>query len=207
MTPHPGLAALLSELERRSTHSPRNGRVREAVRLRAGDACEYCLLPTVGQFQIEHIIPPALWPDYADDRLTGVPWQPGRGGPNHIANYAWACEFCNRSKRQRVARRSGRETHRLFDPRRDRWPEHFVFLHQYLFHPRHDGHRAGDRRHARLQRCAARRAAGDTPRGYPHGPLPAILATRRLPGLGEFLPPDDEGARHFFALGAARAAQ
>lgn len=133
MTPHPGLAALLAEIERRPTHSPRNRRVREAVRLRAGDACEYCLLPTVAQFQIEHIIPPALWPDYAGGQLAGVPWQPGRRGPNHIANYAWACEFCNQSKRQRVSRRGGRETHRLFDPRRDRWPEHFAFLHQYLF--------------------------------------------------------------------------
>jgi hypothetical protein len=72
------------------------------VRLRAQDACEYCLLPTVSLFHIEHIIPPGLWSDYVADRLAGAPPQPGRGGPDHIDNYAWACPFCNGRRKDRV---------------------------------------------------------------------------------------------------------
>lgn len=61
MTPFPplNLVERLSILYRRAVHSPRNPDVRDVVRLRAGDACEYCLLPTIGHFNIEHIIPPS----------------------------------------------------------------------------------------------------------------------------------------------------
>jgi len=95
MTPHPALPALLSDLAQQPAHSPRNRRVREAVRLRAGDVCEYCLLPTVGQFQLEHIVPPARWADYTNNRLPEVTPQPDRRGPQHLDNFAWACPFCN----------------------------------------------------------------------------------------------------------------
>jgi hypothetical protein len=126
--PHPGLEERMATLRRRRVHSSRHPDVREVVRLRAGDACEYCLLPTLGRFHLEHIIPPGLWDRYRAGRLSGVPPQPGRGGPNHIDNYAWSCPFCNEAKGQRVAHGSGAEAVRFFDPRADRWPDHFVFL-------------------------------------------------------------------------------
>lgn len=123
----------LAQLARRRLNSPRNRRVREAVQLRARNACEYCLLPTNGQFHIDHIIPEALWPDYVADRLLAVRPAPGRRGHNHVDNFAWACQFCNGHKSQKVAYYAGRQSSRLFDPRQDVWPEHFVFLHRYLF--------------------------------------------------------------------------
>ncbi len=98
------------------------------MQLRARDACEYCLLPTSGTFNVEHIIPPGKWPDYVAGRLPGVYPRPGRGGPDHIENYAWSCPHCNNQKRDTVIRGTGRHATRLFDPRHDHWPEHFVFL-------------------------------------------------------------------------------
>jgi len=125
--PHPGVEERLAALRRRAIHSPRNPDVREAVRLRANDACEYCLLPTTGKFNIEHIIPPDLWDDYINGRLSGVSPVAVRGGPNHIDTYAWSCPFCNEAKGKRVAHGSGRRATRFFDPRHDRWPDHFIF--------------------------------------------------------------------------------
>lgn len=54
-------------------------------------------------------------------------------GPNHLDNYAWACPFCNAAKSDAVDHRLGRRRVRLFHPRRDLWPDHFVFFHDYLF--------------------------------------------------------------------------
>jgi hypothetical protein len=71
----------IAALQQRSVHSPDNREVRAIVRLRAHDACEYCLLPTTSMFHVEHIIPPGLWPDYAAGRLAGVLPEAGRGGP------------------------------------------------------------------------------------------------------------------------------
>jgi hypothetical protein len=34
---------------------------------------------------------------------------------------------------QQVTRRADGRVVRLFNPRRDRWPDHFVFMHHYLF--------------------------------------------------------------------------
>ena len=135
MTPLPSLVERLTALQRRTRHSPRNREVRAVVRLRARDACEYCLLPTAAKFQIEHIIPPDLWDDYVHGLLPGVPSRPGRGGPNHIDNYAWACPFCNQRKQDRVSHRVGRRLTRFFDPRHDHWPDHFAFAigSAYLF--------------------------------------------------------------------------
>ena len=127
------LAQLLRELARRQRHDPHDERVRLAVRGRARGVCEYCLLPTGGQFQIDHIIPPGRWADYVSGRLRGVRPVPGRAGPDHLDNFAWCCPFCNQHKQQQVARTVGRRTVRLFDPRHDRWHEHFVFAHHYLF--------------------------------------------------------------------------
>jgi len=122
----------LAELAGRRRNSPRNARVREAVQLRARNACEYCLLPTNGQFEVDHIIPEALWRDYIADHLLLVRPIPGRRGHNHVDNFAWACQFCNGHKSQKVAHYAGRRSARLFDPRQDVWPDHFVFMHQYL---------------------------------------------------------------------------
>jgi hypothetical protein len=132
LNPHT-LSALLQELEGQVRNNPHDERVRLAVRLRALDACEYCLMPTTGQFHVDHIIPSSQWEDYLGSRLREVPPDLPRRGPDHLDNFAWACPFCNVTKRQRVAQRVVRHTYRLFDPRRDRWQEHFVFLHNYLF--------------------------------------------------------------------------
>ncbi len=129
MTPFqpPHIDERVAALLRRAVHSPRNPDVRDVVRLRAGDACEYCLLPTIGRFNVEHIIPPLLWEDYRAGRLSGVPARPERRGPNHIDNYGWSCSFCNEAKRKRVSHGTGRNAIRFFDPRYDRWSDHFVF--------------------------------------------------------------------------------
>jgi 5-methylcytosine-specific restriction endonuclease McrA len=111
---------LLSQLAGQSRHSARAELVRLAVRARAGDACEYCLLPNLGRFQIDHIIPPARWLEYVAGRISGLVPTPGRHGPHHLDNYAWACPICNAAKGRQIMHRTGRRSHRLYDPRRDR---------------------------------------------------------------------------------------
>ncbi len=123
----PRIAERVAALRRRAVHDPHNADVREVVRLRAHDACEYCLLPTLGKFEVEHIIPARLWDDYVADRLPGVRPRRGRHGPHHIDNYGWACSFCNRTKGERVSLGVGRRAIRFFDPRYDHWPRHFVY--------------------------------------------------------------------------------
>jgi 5-methylcytosine-specific restriction endonuclease McrA len=128
----PDFRALITALAAHPRHDVRDEMVRLAVRLRARDACEYCLLPTVGQFHVDHIIPPARWDDYAGSRIRVVAPYRGRSGPDNLDNFAWCCPFCNGSKGQRVSRRVGAHAYRLFDPRTDRWVEHFVFFHDFL---------------------------------------------------------------------------
>jgi len=124
---------MLRELESQERNDPHDERIRLAVRLRARDACEYCLMPTTGQFHIDHIIPSTHWEDYMGGRLPELPPDMPRRGTDHLDNFAWACPFCNVAKGQQTVRRLGRDSHRLFDPRHDHWEEHFVFLHNYLF--------------------------------------------------------------------------
>lgn len=124
---------LLEELSARQRHDPTDPTVRLAVRLRARGACEYCLLPTVGQFHVDHVIPLARWREYAAGRLRAVEPVPLRQGPDHLDNLAWCCPFCNTAKADHVASRSGRVRTRLFDPRRDHWQQHLSFVHNYLF--------------------------------------------------------------------------
>jgi hypothetical protein len=133
VTEPPTLAALLRQLAGRARHDPHDEIVRLAVRLRARDVCEYCLLPTTGPYHVDHIIAPALWSSYVAGQLSPVRSRPDRAGPDHLDNFAWCCPFCNLAKGQRVSFRSGRRTSRLFDPRHDRWSEHFVLVHSYLF--------------------------------------------------------------------------
>jgi hypothetical protein len=84
------------------------------VARRAGHRCEYCRAPEVGfnfPFEVEHVIPTA------------------RGGADDPANLALSCRACNLRKRDVVSgpdATTGEEV-RLFDPRSDRWSEHFGF--------------------------------------------------------------------------------
>jgi len=50
-----GVQSRVAALRQRAVHDSHNADVREVVRLRANDACEYCLLPTLGKFEMEHI--------------------------------------------------------------------------------------------------------------------------------------------------------
>ncbi len=85
---HPGLKQRVAVLRRRSVHDPHNPDVREVVRLRANDAREYCLLPAISKFEVEHIIPPELWAAYSTGALSGVRPRRRRQGPDHLDNYA-----------------------------------------------------------------------------------------------------------------------
>jgi hypothetical protein len=82
------------------------------VRLRAGNHCEYCRIPQAGQeatFHVDHV-------------------QPRRdGGPTAQENLALACVSCSLRKGARTAARdpeSG-ETASVFNPRAQRWEDHF----------------------------------------------------------------------------------
>jgi hypothetical protein len=108
------LQGLLQDLAGQERHSPRSDVVRLVVRLRARDACEYCLLPTVGQFHVAHVVPPSAWK--------------GDGhGSDHVDNYAWCCPFCNAARAGRTEGKVDGAAHRLYDPRRDHWRDHFAF--------------------------------------------------------------------------------
>ncbi len=89
--------------------------LRLAVRQRAAGRCEYCRLPDLApdlmRFHLEHIR--AL----------------RHGGPNSLSNLAWACARCNERKGTNLAGVDP-ETNRvvrIFNPRRDAWPRHFVW--------------------------------------------------------------------------------
>jgi hypothetical protein len=86
--------------------------LRRLVVDRAEGLCEYCLIHEDDTFlgcQIEHIIS-----------------EKHRGETNE-ANLAYACVFCNRSKGTDIAALSPdtKQLCRLFNPRSDRWSEHF----------------------------------------------------------------------------------
>ncbi|MGA2175884.1 MAG: HNH endonuclease signature motif containing protein [Verrucomicrobiota bacterium] len=88
--------------------------LREFVRQRAGDRCEYCHLPqefSELHFHVEHIIPRQ------------------HGGTEDSRNLALACPECNLAKGPNL---TGIEPDRgkvvrLFDPRRDKWTQHFAY--------------------------------------------------------------------------------
>ncbi|MDX1950821.1 MAG: HNH endonuclease [Verrucomicrobiota bacterium] len=75
-------------------------------------ACEYCHAPeevTGYAFHIEHIHPRV------------------KDGVNEIENYALSCMPCNRAKSYHITGKdlkSGKEE-RLFNPRQDKWADHF----------------------------------------------------------------------------------
>ncbi len=88
---------------------------RQFVRDRAGNRCEYCGLPQalspVAQLQIEHIVPRK------------------HGGGDEEQNLALACIDCNLAKSSNLAGidPTTGQTVQLFNPRMDRWDEHFTW--------------------------------------------------------------------------------
>lgn len=88
--------------------------LRALVRHRAADRCEYCRLPQSAEplvtFHLEHVVARQ------------------HGGPTAAANLAWACQYCNRHKGPNLAgvdSVSGTVVS-LFNPRTDRWADHFT---------------------------------------------------------------------------------
>ena len=88
--------------------------MRKDVVARAGDRCEYCHLPTAGQvatFPIDHLIPR------------------DQGGRTELDNLAMACPRCNghKWKHSEAVDPVTNQSVALFNPRTDRWPEHFAW--------------------------------------------------------------------------------
>lgn len=87
--------------------------LRQQVRERAGGRCEYCRPPDwielAGPFHVEHVIARQ------------------HRGTDALANLAWACSRCNRHKGTNLSSvdPDGDEVVPLFNPRRERWEEHF----------------------------------------------------------------------------------
>lgn len=90
--------------------------LREPVRSRAQFRCEYCRLPErllpYHRFEADHIRPEKF------------------DGTSTLDNLAWSCLHCNRHKGPLVAGHDpdSPEVIRLFNPRIDRWEEHFRYL-------------------------------------------------------------------------------
>jgi 5-methylcytosine-specific restriction endonuclease McrA len=90
-------------------------RLRAQVLVDAGGHCGYCRLSeeiTGTPLEIEHIVPEAL------------------GGPTRRSNLWAVCRYCNLLKSDRVAApdpETGSSTP-LFNPREQRWSEHFAWI-------------------------------------------------------------------------------
>jgi hypothetical protein len=85
--------------------------LRQTIADRANQLCEYCLIAEADTFygcQVDHII------------------SLKHGGSSDLGNLAYACALCNRAKGSDVGSisRTG-EFIRFFNPRTDRWAEHF----------------------------------------------------------------------------------
>jgi hypothetical protein len=96
----------------------RRSSLRARLEERAGNRCEYCRAPQAAcgyRFHLEHIVPIAL------------------GGADSDDNRALACASCNLAKADRLKGSdalTGEEL-RLFQPRIDRWHEHFAWSDDY----------------------------------------------------------------------------
>lgn len=91
----------------------------ELVRQRAGERCEYCLMPAQfdpAAFEIDHVIARK------------------HGGATHGDNLALACFACNNRKGPNIAGidPSTNLLTRLFHPRTDCWIDHFAWDGPYL---------------------------------------------------------------------------
>lgn len=88
--------------------------LRQQVIARAGNRCEYCRLSQLGQiatFHIDHVIPVAA------------------GGPTEVDNLALACVSCSLHKaaRQHYLDPQTGSMIAAFNPRQDRWSDHFLW--------------------------------------------------------------------------------
>jgi len=89
--------------------------IRDRVRRRATNRCEYCRLPQAhllfSLFHIEHICPKK------------------HGGTDAEDNLCLACNFCNLHKSSNLTGidPQTRSITPLFHPRRDQWLDHFAF--------------------------------------------------------------------------------
>jgi HNH endonuclease len=85
--------------------------LRETVANRAKQLCEYCLIAEVDTFygcEVDHII------------------SIKHGGSTALDNLAYTCALCNRAKGSDIGSIAiSREFTRFFNPRTDRWSEHF----------------------------------------------------------------------------------
>jgi hypothetical protein len=88
-------------------------RLRDQVHRRARSRCEYCLIHEDDSYAL-----------HQSDHITSV----RHGGETTLENLALACFLCNRYKGSDVAAvdPSTGEVVRLFDPRRQRWNDHFT---------------------------------------------------------------------------------
>lgn len=86
--------------------------LRQTIAARANLLCEYCLVAEADTFygcEVDHII------------------SLKHGGSSEADNLAYACALCNRSKGSDIGSISGAgEFTRFFNPRTDRWAEHFL---------------------------------------------------------------------------------
>lgn len=90
--------------------------LRQFVRARAGQRCEYCHLPDTAApaatFHVEHIVAKQ------------------HGGAEAPYNRCWSCHRCNLHKGPNLSGRDPLTSKivRLFNPRRQRWDRHFERL-------------------------------------------------------------------------------
>jgi len=97
--------------------------LRRLVETRAGARCEYCLIHEADAYygcEVDHVI------------------SEKHGGPTTAENLVYSCMYCNRLKGSDIASiapRSGQLV-RLFNPRTDRWNDHFV-IDGAVIKPRH----------------------------------------------------------------------
>ena len=94
-----------------ATHIP--VAVRRLVITRAGERCEYCLLPTTVVFfphEVDHVVAEK------------------HGGATEAANLAYTCWRCNRHKGTDLGSfdPAPRDFSLLYDPRTQHWHEHFT---------------------------------------------------------------------------------
>ncbi len=88
--------------------------MRKKVFERAKGLCEYCFLPeeySVSVFELEHINPVS------------------NGGKTILKNLALSCSGCNKHKSHRISAIDSEtgETILFFNPRQDKWSEHFIW--------------------------------------------------------------------------------
>lgn len=88
--------------------------LRQQVRERADRRCEYCRLSEAEL---------SLWPFHLDHIVAGQHF----GSATSAENLAWACQRCNLHKGTNLSAVDPDSTNvvRLFNPRSDRWLEHF----------------------------------------------------------------------------------